>query len=261
MSQGPLRGCRVLVTAEVRLGIKLGHALTDLGGAPLFAPCIRIEAPRDRGSLRGAICELSSFDWIIVTSRNGVYSLRRALERGGVDPSLTGPRAAAVGPSTGRLLEEAGFRVDLIPPHATSASLLEAIKAQGVGGLKVLLLQGDQADHRLSRGLERAGAELVRVEAYRTIEGVEDASSLQSLVTQPGGIQAVTLMSGSAARALRAALGDLLFRSQRLICIGPATAKEVGRVGGKPARVASPHTIEGLVEAVVAEVRVLKGDF
>lgn len=243
MRPGPLSGAEVLVTAEARAGRKLTEALEAAGATAVSMPCIQVRPPEDAAMLHSELARLDQYDWLVVTSRNGAAPLARAA----APPKSL--EVAAVGPSTAKALEAARVTVTLIPERATASTLLETMARRELRGQRVLLLQGNIADDRLERGLSELGAMVNRVEAYRTIEGVEDAEVARSLLDrrQP---PMVTLMSGSAARALKAAVGQDLFAAQRLICIGPATAAEVRELGAEPARIASPHTTEGLIDAL-----------
>lgn len=259
MAQGdfdgrPLQDHRIGVTAEESIGRQLAKHLTDLGALPVALPCLRIEPPKDSDPLRRAFEAIGKFDWIVITSRNGVAAFLDSLTSSSAQSSTALPRIAAVGPSTARLLEKSGHSVSLVPRTATSDGLLEELVHRGVDGTRTLLLQGDLAAGGLQRGLEDAGARVSRVVAYRTIEGVRSKTEARQILVEPPGVSVVTLMSGSAARALHKALGEPDFAAQRYVCIGPATAGEVQACGARPARVASPHTMDGLIGAVIDEL-------
>jgi len=68
----------------------------------------------------------------------------------------------------------------------------------------------------------------------------------------------ITLTSPSAARSLAKMLeesgrADWLAQVP-IICIGPITADAVRELGYQPARVATEHTMQGLVQAILDEV-------
>jgi len=64
-----------------------------------------------------------------------------------------------------------------------------------------------------------------------------------------GGVDAITFTSASTVRGLLGALGPMK-GTPKVVCIGPITAKEARAHGLTVHAVASPHSIEGLVEAV-----------
>ena len=59
----------------------------------------------------------------------------------------------------------------------------------------------------------------------------------------------MTFTSASTVRGFVHALGGVR-GDPRVVCIGPVTAAAARRAGLRPAAVARPHTIEGLVGAV-----------
>lgn len=257
LSGRPLQGHRIAVTAEASIGQRLSKRLITLGALTVAIPCIRVEPPIDLEPLRTTGETIGTFDWIVITSRNGATSFLELLATTKNVNLAQLPRIAVVGPSTTSVLEESGHTVSVVPPVATSVGLLEELIKTGVAGSKTLLLQGDLADSSLQRGLKGAGAQVSRVVAYRTIEGVQSTKEVRKALDKEAGVSAVTLMSGSAARALRKALGHQSFAAQRFVCIGPATARAVEECNAAPARVASPHTMDGLVQAVVEELSYL----
>ncbi len=238
----------ILVTAEREAGKKLANALRKRGLSPIVLPCIRVLPPEDDEPLLQSLARVQDFDWIVITSSNGANALEHALE---LADRRSLPSIAAVGPATAKKLESAGFVVTIVPEHARSDVLLADLVARGVDSRRILLPLGNLADDRLERGLKSAGAIPLRVEAYRTIEGVEDIGTARRLVGEPPEVEIVAHMSGSAARGLLSALGLDLFASLRHVCIGPRTAAEVEALGSTPEAIALPHTVVGLVEAVV----------
>lgn len=247
------RAPRVLVTADGPTARKISQGLEAAGFEPIELSCIRIEPVSEPRELRESARKLASMDWLVVTSRNGVEALVRAMLDEGLHPSELSVAVAAVGTATATAASEVGLEVRLIPPQATSLHLASALEQQNLEGRRVLLIQGDLAGPELAERLSASGARVTRVIAYRTIEEVSDPERLAQLMRE-GGFAAVTLTSGSGARALESALGRDMFLRQNLICIGPATAQVVAQIGSVRVRVASPHTAEGLVEAVVSEL-------
>ena len=62
-------------------------------------------------------------------------------------------------------------------------------------------------------------------------------------------VDAVTFTSASTVRGFAEVLGRR-YGTFRVVCIGPVTAREARRQGFPVRRVATAHTIEGLVEAI-----------
>ncbi len=259
MNQSPQRIGKILITTGGTAGVKLARKLGRLGIDFELIPCIRIDPAPNPTDINEAVRKLHNFDWLVVTSRNGVDALSRAVKAEQILPHERDIKVAAVGPSTAAQIASIGFQVDLVPAQATAADLLRSLLQQDLAGRKVLLLQGTLSGPELAAALVSVGARIRVVLAYTTVEEVSDVERLRQLV-EAGELAAVALMSGSAARALRNALDKNVFDNLRLVCIGPTTAAAVEELGARPARVATPHTTLGRARAVAAELGISENE-
>ena len=235
MIEQPLAGRRIVVTRPDAQ--TLADDLERLGAEVTLVPLIEIRDAEDRGALADAIERFSTYDWIVLTSVNGVAAVSEGLS------GLAGPRVAAVGPVTADAIRERG-----VEPAFVASRASEDIAA-GLGeldGKRVLIPQADIAGPALAEELRGRGAEVDVVVAYRTV-----------LIEPPKlGIfpfriaDAVVLASGSACRNLAAAGGA--GRGAMLVCIGPKTAKVAREVGLKVGLVADETTSDGIIRALVS---------
>src|SRR5262245_31794030 len=69
---GPLAGRRIVVTRSRAQAHDLGDRLTALGAQVIYCPAIKIAEPADPGSFKAAVAAIDTFDWLILTSTNGV---------------------------------------------------------------------------------------------------------------------------------------------------------------------------------------------
>ncbi len=116
------------------------------------------------------------FDWLVFTSRFGVYYFFDRLLKSGSDArSLNGIKIAAIGSSTANKLKEYGIIADLVPKNECSEGLLEEFKNvirstfKVQSSIKILLPRSDIADKGLSDGLRELGAEVFSCVAYRNV--------------------------------------------------------------------------------------------
>jgi uroporphyrinogen-III synthase len=179
-----------------------------LGHEAVVSDLIRVEPLGDDP------VDASTYDWLVVTSRNGAHELAR---RG-----VTANRIAAVGPATADALRGHGLNVDLVADTHSQEGLRDALPE---GRLLLAAAEGARQDV--------LGADFLPL--YRTIELSPPA---------PDGDVAL-LMSGSAARAL-ARTGARI----PVVAIGPQTAAEARAAGLDVAAVAASHDLDGLVEAL-----------
>ena len=96
-----LQGQRILVTRPKAQAAELVDALAALGAQVLEAPAIVIEPLDDYAEVDDALGKIESFDWLVLTSFNGVDALAGRLRALGMDGRLlSGVKLAAVGPAT-----------------------------------------------------------------------------------------------------------------------------------------------------------------
>ena len=234
MINQPLYGVRIVITRpEAR---PLADELERLGAEVTVVPLIEIR-PAEGRALEDAIDTMASYDWVVLTSVNGVAAVAAGLATLGGDA-----RVAAVGPVTADAIREHG-----IEPAFVAARASDDIAA-GLGeleGLRVLLPQADLAEPHLADELRGRGAQVEAVVAYRTILVEPPMWGILPLRIA----HAVVLASGSACRSLAAAGGA--GGGAMLVCIGPKTAKVAREVGLKVGLVADEATSDGIIRALV----------
>jgi uroporphyrinogen III methyltransferase/synthase len=251
----PLFGKRVLVTRSREQASALSQRLRELGAEPLEYPAIEIAPPKDIAPLDEAIARLSTYDWLIFTSANGVRALLDRMNEKRMDmQALVRPKIAAVGPTTAQALATYGLRVDYLPEVYTTEEIAAGIG--DVAGQRILLPRVARAPKRLAQALRGKGAAVDEVIAYRTL-AVTAPHELKALLEQKQ-IDIVTFTSSSTVRNLAAslqghALSEVMSRCL-VACIGPVTARTAARLGIRVDVVAGEHTIARLVEAIVTAV-------
>jgi uroporphyrinogen-III synthase len=236
VAEQPLAGRRIVVTRPEAKS--LADELERLGAEVTIVPLIEIRAAEDRNALEDAIARFASYDWIVLTSVNGVAAVAAGLAE-----LRNSARVAAVGPVTADAIRSHG-----IEPAFVAARASDDIAA-GLGeltGARVLLPQADIASPHLAEELRASGAEVDVVVAYRTVLVEPPMWGILPLRIA----DAVVLASGSACRSLAAAGGA--GGGAMLVCIGPKTAKVAREVGLKVGLVAGETTSDGIIQALVS---------
>jgi len=255
MAKKPLAGTRIVVTRALAQAGSLAQRIEALGGEAIEVPTIEIEPAKDFSALDAALARIESYDWLIFTSANSIEPLLARLAHiGKTVDALNHLKVAAVGERTATRLAATGISVDLVPVRYQAEGLLEALQAEGMSGVRVLIPQAAQARDVLPVTLRQWGAKVDMVEAYRTVAPVLESAAIKRRL-QAGEIDIVTFTSSSTAVnfaqlfdgvALAAIMGKAA-----IACIGPITAKSVEELGGRVAILAGEFTIEGLVAAIV----------
>jgi len=238
-----LAGRTILVTRPAEQAAPLVRELERRGARVLVAPTIRL-MPARSAALTAALKELAAgrFDWITLTSAATVDVMRERLA------SARDVRAqvAVIGEGTAAAFRRwAGRQPDLHPATFTTAALARAFPR---GSGRVLCARADIAPEGLEEALARKGWDPVRVDAYRTVFA-------NSLPRDAGGalrggeVDAITFTSASTVQGFVRALGASK-GTPKVVCIGPITARAARDAGLRPAAVAKPHTVEGLIQAL-----------
>jgi uroporphyrinogen III methyltransferase/synthase len=188
---------------------------------------------------------------VVFTSARGVEAVAKRCRALGLRPDAVALRAAAVGPATAAAALSEGFPASATPAEFVTDAIPEVLG--DIRGARVLLARADLATPALERALESRGAQVTRVEAYRTRRSAATIAPEYAAAAD-----GVLFTSASAVRFLGQALGDVpmqeLTRRATAFCIGPVTAAEATGAGFASVRVAEPHTGEGLLALLRAEV-------
>lgn len=250
-----LAGRTILVTRPRSQSRTLARRLRRLGARVVVVPTIAIEPPHPDGPLDEALRALASYAWVVVTSANGARALAARAAALGVSLAAAGPRWAAIGPATARALRRAGAPEPLVPSRYVSAAIADVLPV--APGMRVLLPRTDAAPPDLAEALRARGAQVDEVEAYRTVIAPPSSGSRLRRLADRSEVDTVVVTSASTVRGLVRLLADRRGWLERvaLACIGPVTAAAAREAGLTPALVARPHTVEGLVVALLAHAR------
>ncbi len=261
----PLAGCRVLVSRAKKQAGALSSALRDLGCQVIEIPFIEIRKPRSYEQLDLALQNLASYDWLILTSVNGVEALfeRRAKQRTPAS-AIVHLKIAAIGPATRKAIEQHGLQVTVTPKEYVAESVVAALHRR-VKGKRVLLVRAKVARDVIPRELRKAGAQVDVVEAYETVVPKASEKRLRSVIANAMRPHAITFTSSSTVRNFVALLG---LRSARAAfkksapghgvhtaSIGPVTSATLREFGLPVDIEAREYTIPGLVASIVTARR------
>jgi uroporphyrinogen III methyltransferase/synthase len=280
----PLFGKRVLITRARTQAGRLAGKLNELGAQTEELPAIRIEPVESRipseleqalarpeavpGKIREACDGLTGgllrlheevYDWVVLTSTNGVDAMIDRLDALGLDARSVRARIAAIGRPTAEHLRAAGLRADLVPERYVGEALFEALReaeSDDLDGRRLLLLRSDRARANLRDDLRAAGAVVDDVAAYRTVPVSSlDEAQRESILGNPPEIIPFTASStvhGFVSLMGEGGLNALLASEPRpkFVSIGPITSAAMREAGLPVDCEADDHSIHGLVEAI-----------
>ena len=264
-----MSGCRVLVSRAKQQAGALSSALRELGCTVIEIPFIEIRPPRSYQPLDAALSNLASYDWLILTSVNGVNAMFERMKRKRPAPAaFSHLKIAAIGPATKKAIEQHGLRVSVTPKEYVAESVVSALRRR-VNNKRVLLVRARVARDVIPRELRKAGASLDLIEAYETVVPQSSATRLRALLAndrrRP---HCITFTSSSTVKnfvhllGLRQARAALRKSSHSYgvhsASIGPVTSATLREFGLPVDIEAQEYTIPGLVTAIVkksAELR------
>jgi uroporphyrinogen-III synthase len=251
-----LSGVRVLVGRARHQAGALSAELRKLGATVIEIPFIEIRQPRSFTPLDSALKNLSRYDWLILTSVNGVEALWQRMAALHLSKSsLKHLHVAAVGPATKKSIESRGGKVAIVPREYVAESVVRSLRKR-VKGKRILLVRAKVARDVIPSELRKSGAHVDVVEAYETVVPQSSRSRLQRAFANPRRRpHMVTFTSSSTVRNFVELLGSRKKRSRQLdeilmASIGPVTSSTLREFGLKVDIAAKEFTIPGLIRAI-----------
>lgn len=245
-----LKGQKVLITRAAHQADSLIKLVESHGGEPIAFPMIAIREISQTDKIELALKQLEIYDWIVFTSVNAVKYFFSYAERFQVRfyfyPNL---KIATVGEKTKMFLEQLGFRTNFVPIEYR-AEVLAVNMDESIEGKRVLIPRSSKANDDYIRVFEKRKA---IVDSLIVYQNQEVQYSKEELITlQEKLVDSIAFTSPSSIKAMvnNFKNNDLPFPQAKVYCIGPSTAAEAKNQGLEVSGVASPHTVEGLIETL-----------
>ncbi len=271
----PLAGLRVLVGRARHQASALSSCLRELGAGVVEIPFIEIRRPPSYKRIDAALKKLHEFDWLVLTSVNGVECMWDRLQKLRLSRKhLRHLKVAAIGPATKQAIEKRGIKVDVVPREYIAESVVKSLR-QRVRGKRVLLARAKIARDVIPRELRKLGGQVDVVEAYETVVPQTSRRRLRAVLNDPRRCpHVITFTSSSTAKNFVALLGKMwrgpartdsrrrplprnpsppVLDGIRLASIGPVTSSTLRELGLQAHIEAENYTIPGLIKAIVAD--------
>lgn len=284
----PLFGHRVLVTREHSGGFEL---LEEFGAEIIEFPTIKIVPPANWAELDAAIEKVESYNWLILTSINGVnFFFKRLFETGRDIRDLKGIKICAVGTKTASEVEKYWIKVDLVPEEFNAEGLIESFikesrsqpatspSAESSGsncsvetkpevrsredselfkGLRFLLPRAEVAREIFPEKIRGLGGEIDVVTAYRAVKPQVQGKRLKRFLKE-GRISVATFTSAATFNNFLSITGNdvhELLKGVAIAVIGPVTATAVKKAGLTVNIMPKQATIEAMVKEIIEWVK------
>jgi uroporphyrinogen-III synthase len=227
---------RVLVVRAAHQSDRLSTKLRNVGLIPVTVPVIDMVPPDDEGvALRAALgCR---YDWVAYTSSNAVAAVATF-------GSVSANNIAAIGPGTSEAVRQRGNDVTLEASISTAEGLAAELLNYPVGS--ILLPLAAAAGTVVADQLTLAGWEVTSVIAYQTVPRTPSETEMQVART----CDAIVFTSSSSVSSW-CAVCSVDETPALVVSIGPQTTQTAKANGLSVSVEASPHTLDGLVTALV----------
>lgn len=239
--------CRHFVLLRARgQNSELAGMLSSLGARVSCLPMLKFVEPDDLMPLTRSLKEISHYDAVLFTSRNGVsHFLDRLLSQGFDYRILAKKTIIAIGPGTAATLLARGFKADLIASENVAEGLVRCLVehfSSELPGKRFLFPRAQVARDHIGSELRLRGAIVDDIAVYKTVSPTPSAEQLQSI--GPTSVLVVTSSSTAKHWAQVSALRP------PCVCIGPICAETAHELGFPVLGTAPEHNLSGLVDFI-----------
>jgi len=255
-SANALLGKRVVITRAAEQSQSLLAALRERGAHPILLPMVAFAPPDDLQSLDDSLRHLHEYHWVFFTSQNAVRALQ---ERSGnlklsLRDAIGAAQIAAVGPATAEAARAAGLAIAYVAREHHGVALAQELQSE-VRGKRVLLPRSDRANHDLVETLQRLGAHVTEIVAYKTLRPASnDTHYLENILQDVP--DAVLFFSPSAVRHLRELFGPHAFQNLAeksvFTAIGSVTERALREAGVQRLVVASDTSASAILDSLTS---------
>lgn len=248
----PLRGVKIGVTGTKSITHKLRDKLEDLGAEVAEMDYSTLVPYRENAQLEEELQKISDYPWAIFTSPNGVEIFFDYLKKLKFDVrKLANLQFAVIGTGTAAALEKQGIYPAFLPEKYDVESLAKGICEKVEKDEKILILRAEQGSEILTEVLDEAEMTYTDVKIYDIHVDEEKRRFANAKVQE---MDFITFASGSGVRGFMENGGSIP-EGTKAVCIGASTAKMLKKYGDYEKITAETCNVDGVVEAILKEVR------
>lgn len=258
----PLAGETILITRAVSSDNQFRQMLEKKGATVLEMPTLEIKPPSSWEKLDNAIENLNTFDWIILTSGNGVEYFCQRMEKLGKSVNLLkNLKIAVVGKKTAQYLDKYQLSPTFIPPDFIADSLVSNFP-DNVAQQKILFPRVETGGREiLVQEFTAKGAQVMEIPAYQS--GCPDFfdDMIWNALTE----KLVTIITFTSSKTVRNFYDlintnlalypqfslDYILEESAIASIGPQTSQTCKELFNRVDIEAEEYTLEGLVNSLV----------
>jgi len=234
----PLKDRTVLITRAANQVEDFVNQLQDLGANTITLPLIK-----NRAINKNELTEHvpgNNYDWIIFTSVNAAKYFFETISTENITSKI-----AVVGEKTASTIQQLGLTVDFTPSKFTAKHLATEIPV--VANQRILIPRSNLAKNDIVEILENRDCVIKAITIYENNLINYTKEEIDKIFKQK--IDFITFTSGSSVLSF-VQLGVAIVE-EKIICIGPETAMVAQENKIDITAIAHPHTIEGIMEAII----------
>ena len=252
MNALPLKDYRILITRGKEQSNRYKAAIEHYGGIPMIVPLLDFKLPTNLSEVEAVIHHISNYDWLVLTSQNGVRFFFELVEKYGVLVTL--PKIAVIGKKTEMKLIQYGYKADFIPHEFVAENFVDEFLPQLHTDSRVLFAKGNLARTIIADGIKSVGASCDEVIVYETVLPNESVPKLVH-VLQAQEVDVITFTSPSTIHHFMQIVEQYQLHPllERIIiaCIGPITKKAALQYHLKVDICPSEYTTEAMLQELM----------
>ncbi|MGH4052072.1 MAG: uroporphyrinogen-III C-methyltransferase [Clostridium sp.] len=238
----PLFGKSICITRSKKQSKKLHETLIDLGAEVVEINSIAFKnTSHNLDDYKGKI---ASYDYLALTSVNGVNIFFDYLKDIGFDIRKLKAKFAAIGPATAKALSDRGIVADIVADHFVAESLLSKMKISVKAGDKILVPRSKDARPYLVEALKELKCNVDEVFTYEILCG-----KLRS-ENEINDVDIIVFTSPSTVKNMIKMVGINIIKSKVSLAIGRITAMALSDLGIE-STVCDIYSEEGIIKKLL----------
>ncbi|MGM0620034.1 MAG: uroporphyrinogen-III synthase [Bacteroidota bacterium] len=249
----PLKNKLFISTRPAGRSDEMKRLFENAGAELMEMPMIQIVPLSISAEEKKLVKNIKQFDWLILTSANGVYYFFESFNKISEKQKLPGHlKIAVIGNKTQKKLEEYGYSPDFVNPGNTAEDFSDAFLKhlqKEKAHPNILLALGKLARTVIQDELKNS-ANCNRIDFYTTntpdsvdqniMQQIEEDRYEMLIFTSPSGIKNFLKITRTTN-----------FENLRVACIGETTARTAKENGIEPLVVAEEASAKGLVDSII----------
>lgn len=253
----PLFGQKVVVTRSRTQSSRLVQEIIQRGGEAIEVPAISIH-PTESSELDKAIESVDTYQYIVLTSENGVNVLFNRVEALGKDARCFGnTKFVAIGTGTARALKQYGIKADIMPERYVGEEVVAAMKPHLKSTDHILVPRAMEARPYIVDALSEM-ATVTEIKTYETkVEVSQELSALKEALKAPESVKLTFTSSSTVKNFMKIChendIDTSLFKKSEVYSIGPITSETLESYNLAITKEAAVYTIDGILEMLTSK--------